>query len=152
MTHGVVPVIAGLVIGILPITIITFVFRPATKTDAELIESANKLEAVKLFLSKSPDAELSIERYSKERTAAVVYSIEGQRCQPTGNFGDDCIKTLRLSTAFEPGRSVHSILICGGPISYDYGGDIIKDMENNDCFSPPRQFSSPAFIRVPVEE
>lgn len=132
------------------IATLAFVFRPAfAKTDDELISETSELEAVNYFLSKYPEANLRVERLENERTVIVTYFVEGQLCEPTG-FLDDCVKTQMLSTVFEPTRSAYNVLTCGGPISYDYTGDIIEEIQNNNCFNPPEWYSPTVVERVPV--
>lgn len=90
------PVIAGLVIGIAFVVMLSLASFPvAALTDEELIEKTKKLKEVQLFLEMHPDAEISVERHNDTfRAVEVHYSVTKQIMEPT-RF-DSGIRTKEL--------------------------------------------------------
>lgn len=129
-----VPVIAGLAIGILLVTILAFTFKPAfAKTDEELIAETKELKEVRFLLSRYNDVKPIIDRETERGEVVVSYQVERQICEPTNRFGDDCTRILALNVILPSIGPSYVYVSCLGPISVDVEGDLIGYIESPAC-------------------
>lgn len=147
------PVIAGLTIGILLIGIFALMSKPVSaKTDEKLIAETKDLREVQYFLSKYPDSKTLVDRQANN-IVVVSYQIDRIRCEPTGNFGDDCIRTLSLDVVIQPSDQIEIVAGCLGPISSTYIGDPIDYIESGACLGLDVTVTDDlSAIRLPVSD
>lgn len=79
MTDSVLPVLAGLAVGVTFIVLFAMALRPDNVlSDEELIAKYSKLAQISYFLEKHPDARAEVERLSSEQALLVSYRVERQ--------------------------------------------------------------------------
>ncbi|MEP0826452.1 MAG: hypothetical protein HRF40_13290 [Nitrososphaera sp.] len=72
---AIIPVIAGLAVGIAWIALFALAYKPVTAlTDAEMIEKTKAAREVQLFLQKYPHAKITVDRL--ERGTEVTFAAE----------------------------------------------------------------------------
>jgi hypothetical protein len=86
MTSSILPVIAGLAIGLAFVVLLSMNLRlDNTLSDEELIAKYSKLPETRYFLEKHPDAKADVDRISHENALMVSFSVEKQ-VAPASDF------------------------------------------------------------------
>lgn len=147
MSDGtILPVTAGLAIGVSLIIILALLFKPVEPlSDVELLAKTREIREVQFFLSEYPDAKPRIERekYGEQEITTVTYALERDVYEPAAAFGEigfGRIRELGLILEYyevlgrmESNPRMH--VQCGGPISIHQSGINITALieESSSC-------------------
>jgi hypothetical protein len=129
-----VPVMAGLAVGIAVIVLFSLTFKsPSSLTDTELIEKAKTSKQVQFFLQKYPEAKIAVDRL--ERGTEVSFLAEKQVTNLDAS--QDGVSEKRLTASVDPtgGDGIALRLECyhaGGGMIASYG--VTVDDIDRSCF------------------
>ena len=134
-----IPVIAGLAIGIAFVGSFAIVLRPdILLSDNELIAKYSKFDMIRYFIERHPDAEAKVERYLPQQVLSVSYSVEKQ-VEPASDLYSG-INTLKVSADNRRNHLTFSIS-CGvhQGVTIEYTSDEISaiDAGEENCFQTP---------------
>ena len=139
MKSDLIPVIAGLSIGIAFVVSFAIVLRPDTMlSDEELVAKYSELEEVKYFLEKHPEAKADVSRNPYESYLGISYSVERQVAPPSELYTG--INTFGIQIYTKPNQLSVGIF-CGLYHGMTIGGlnnaniNSIDEGEKN-CFEP----------------
>jgi hypothetical protein len=134
MSDSLVPVIAGMAVGIAFIVLFSLAYKPAIQlSDAELIEKTKTMKEVQFFLQKYPDAKSGVDRSALPDSLYVTHSVQIK----LANYGgmDDGIREKQLIVIVDPygSNNMALSLSCLAPVSVSVDDGITIDLVDKFC-------------------